>query len=155
MTRPWRRRVGDLVSDATSSPTDVAGSSLRERAERILRDDAAPAPESFEALSPEAARLLRRELRVRQVELELQGEELRRVQAELGAANARYFDLYDLAPVGYCTVSGTGLIVDANVTLATLLGVTRGARRAAAVPVHRGDGGGRVGDVLPAIVEFG
>ena len=127
MTRPWRRRVGDLVSDATSSPTDVAGSSLRERAERILRDDAAPAPESFEALSPEAARLLRRELRVRQVELELQGEELRRVQAELGAANARYFDLYDLAPVGYCTVSGTGLIVDANVTLATLLGVTRGA----------------------------
>jgi PAS domain S-box-containing protein len=33
--------------------------------------------------------------------------------------------LYELAPVGYCTVSAAGLVVQANLTLASLLGVTR------------------------------
>jgi PAS domain S-box-containing protein len=66
------------------------------------------------------------ELRVHQIELEMQNEELRRAQAELDAERAAYFDLYDLAPVGYCTVSEPGLILEANLTAAGLLGVARG-----------------------------
>jgi len=65
------------------------------------------------------------ELQVHQVELELQNEQLRRSEAALEEARARYFDLYDLAPVGYCTISSNGQTVLANLTLATLLGVTR------------------------------
>ncbi len=56
-------------------------------------------------------------------ELELQNQELRRLQLELDAQRARYFDLYDLAPVGYCIVSENDLILEANLTAATLLGV--------------------------------
>ena len=41
--------------------------------------------------------------------------------------NKARFDLYDLAPVGYCSVSEQGLIVEANLTAATLLGLARGA----------------------------
>ncbi len=67
------------------------------------------------------------ELQLYQIELELQNTELRRSEAALEESRARYFDLYDLAPVGYCTVDGSGKIVLANLTLATLLGVTRGA----------------------------
>ena len=67
------------------------------------------------------------ELRVHQIELEIQNEELRRVQAELDAARARYFDLYDLAPIGCITLSTEGLILEANFTAATMLGVARGA----------------------------
>ncbi|WP_206171870.1 PAS domain S-box protein [Thiorhodococcus mannitoliphagus] len=57
----------------------------------------------------------------------LQNEELRRAQAEIEAARARYFDLYELAPVGYCTLSEPGLILEANLTAARLLGLARGA----------------------------
>jgi len=100
---------------------------LRRRAEEIAREKAAPSAENLQALSPEETRQTLHELRVHQIELEMQNEELRRAQADLDAARARYFDLYDLAPVGYCTISEKGLILEANLTAATLLGVARGA----------------------------
>jgi diguanylate cyclase (GGDEF)-like protein/PAS domain S-box-containing protein len=37
----------------------------------------------------------------------------------------RYFDLYDLAPVGYTVISEKGLILEANLTTSTLLGMNR------------------------------
>jgi PAS domain S-box-containing protein len=45
---------------------------------------------------------------------------------ELDAALARYFDLYNMAPVGYCTLNDKGLILEANFTASTLLGIPRG-----------------------------
>ena len=78
-----------------------------------------------ETLSPEEAQRLLHELQVHQIELEMQNEELRRAQGELEAARARYFDLFDLAPVGYFTISEQGLILEANLTGAGLLGVAR------------------------------
>ena len=65
------------------------------------------------------------ELQVHQIELEMQNEELRESQMALDAARDRYFDLYDLAPVGYCTISEQGLILQANLTAASLFGMTR------------------------------
>jgi len=63
------------------------------------------------------------ELEVHQVELEMQNEELHRSHAELEAAKERYFDLYDLAPVGCFTISDKGVILEANLTAANMLGV--------------------------------
>ncbi len=65
------------------------------------------------------------ELCVYQIELEMQNEELRRTQEELSAARESYFDLYNLAPIGFCTLSETGVILQANLTLASLLGVNK------------------------------
>ena len=71
-----------------------------------------------------AAELLH-ELQVHQIELEMQNDELRRTQAELDTVRARYFDLYDLAPVGYFTIDKSGLITEVNCAGATLLGVAK------------------------------
>jgi len=111
-------------STESATPQDIA---LRERAEAIAREQSAQAPEDLEALPPEETTQALHELRVHQIELEIQNEELRRAQVDLAASQARYFDLYDLAPMGYVTVSEQGLILEANLTAATLLGVARGA----------------------------
>ena len=114
--------------------------SLRKRAEEMIWADR---PLSLEPMSPEEAGRTLQELRVHQIELQMQNEELRRAQVELDAARARYFDLYDLAPVGYITVSKKGLILEANLTASRLLGVQRGAlvkRRLASFVIPDGRG---------------
>ncbi len=62
------------------------------------------------------------ELRVQQIELEMQNENLRQSQFELEQSRDRYLDFYDFAPVGYLTLSDTGVILEINLTGAALLG---------------------------------
>jgi len=99
-------------------------SDLRRLAESRLASEASQPGGDF--VSEPAKRLIH-ELRVHQIELELQNDELRRTQAALECSRTRYFDLYDLAPVGYLTLSETGLIQEVNLAAAKLLGTSRDA----------------------------
>jgi len=107
----------------TTRQTETA-EQLRQRAEELDRSSENINPE---ATSPEELARLLHELRLHQIELEMQNEELRRAQAELDASQARYFDLYDLAPVGYLTISPRNLIQEINLSAATMFGVARSA----------------------------
>jgi PAS domain S-box-containing protein len=98
---------------------------LRWRAEEIARRKGGPSAQDPGPLSLEESQRTIHELRVHQLELKMQNEELRRVQTDLDAVRAHYFDLYDLAPVGYCIISLQGLILEANLTAVKLLGTTR------------------------------
>jgi chemotaxis protein methyltransferase CheR len=114
------------ITDSAAYPSGGSGQDLRIRAEEKARQNSAQAQKDLMDLSPIETRRMLHELRVHQIELEMQNEELRRAQVELDASMERYFDIYDLAPVGYCTLSKKGLILEANLTAATLLNVTRG-----------------------------
>lgn len=107
------------------TPKGVA--QLRWRAEEIAKEQGTPSPEDLANLSYEEALRLVHELRVHQIELKMQNDELCQAQAELNATRERYFDLYNLAPVGYFIVSHEGRILEVNLTGASLLGVPRAA----------------------------
>ena len=94
---------------------------LRKQAEERLRNQ----PADLGELSPEGMQRLVHELQVHQIELEMQNEELRRIQQELGESRDKYSDLYDFAPVAYLTVGEDGMILEANLTCTSLLGVER------------------------------
>ena len=94
---------------------------LRQLAEEMVQRAADIASPDEDSKTPEQTRQALYELRVHQIELELQNEELRRVQVELEDSRARYFDFYNLAPVGYCTISTTGLLQEVSLTFAAML----------------------------------
>jgi len=64
-------------------------------------------------------------LRIHQIELEMQNRELRDAQTALEEARDRYADLYDFAPVGYLTLNTRGEIQEINLTGARMLGKPR------------------------------
>jgi PAS domain S-box-containing protein len=103
----------------------------RERAKELLRAQAEMSVQKrmsriadhLDDLSPEEIKRIFHELQVYQVELEIQNEELRRAQLEIDETKRRYFDLYDMAPIGYFTLNDKGLIMEANLSASTMLGL--------------------------------
>ncbi len=87
---------------------------LRKKAEARLKFED-PLPEE---ISPAAAQKLIHELRVHQIELKMQNDELRQAQEILEESRSRYSDLYDFAPIGYLTLDELGIIREANLTAA-------------------------------------
>jgi diguanylate cyclase (GGDEF)-like protein/PAS domain S-box-containing protein len=100
-----------------------SGLALRRKAEKIARKNSARSLESLGAMTPETTQKMLYELQVHQIELEMQNVELLRAREYLDTALSRYFDLYHLAPVGYFTLSEQNLILEANLSAATQLGV--------------------------------
>lgn len=77
---------------------------------------------------------LTHDLQVYQIELETQNRELREAQLVLETSRERFADLYDFAPVGYVTLDRRGLVLEANLTAAGMLGTERG--RLVGTPFH-------------------
>lgn len=88
---------------------------LRRRAEDLLVGISTAEPQS-----PPADVVLH-ELLVHKVELEMQVEELRRINDAIEEARDRYVDLYDFAPVGYLTLNREGMVTEINLTAAAML----------------------------------
>ncbi len=65
------------------------------------------------------------ELQTYHAELEVQAEELIEKQQELSESREKYFELYDLAPVGYVTLNKQLMITEANITFSRLIGINK------------------------------
>jgi PAS domain S-box-containing protein len=108
--------IGASLENAMTTPDNA--SPLRAAAEARI----AATPETTPK-QPMAG--LQHELRVHQIELEMQNEALRQTQTALEESRDRYLDLYEFAPVGYLTLSSQGAIEAINLTGARLLGRER------------------------------
>lgn len=109
----------------TDVPLGKPDLELRERAEKLLLGKLPEEPEILGPLPVWLDQQVIHELQVHQIELEMQNEELQRTQLELERSREEYFDLYELAPVGYLTQDQEGRILNANITAATLLGTEK------------------------------
>jgi PAS domain S-box-containing protein len=96
-------------------------SALRMRAEQIIADT----PHEMVNVSLDQAKELVHELRVNQVELEMQNDELRKIQSELNLLHHKYMDLYESSPVGLVIIDHEGRIQDPNLRFIAMLGVPR------------------------------
>lgn len=111
----------DTGNRRDEGPAPFEAQKLRRDAEQIL-DELSNA--SDEPIPRDIAAALHG-LRVHQIELGVQNEELRRAHIEADEQRVRYFELFDLAPVGYLTLTDEGIVNDANFTAVRLLGVER------------------------------
>jgi diguanylate cyclase (GGDEF)-like protein/PAS domain S-box-containing protein len=93
---------------------------------RLAEDRVKLKADEIRNLTPVEAQRVLYDLRTHQIELEMQNEELRRAQLELQEAHARFVELYDYSPAGYLTINPAGTVLEANLTIAEMLGVERG-----------------------------
>ncbi len=92
---------------------------------RQLAEQKVAAQSAVEPITLADEKKLLHELQVHQIELEMLYEDLKHAHSELEYSWARYFDLYDLAPLSYLTISDRDTILDANLTTSALLGLSR------------------------------
>src|SRR5262245_18505555 len=102
----------------SSGASDGGAGAVRRRAEERLRQVQGA---TDEVLTRDEALVLLHELRVHQIELEMQNEELQNVHELLERARQRYFELFDFAPVGYLTLDERGDILEINLAGTSLL----------------------------------
>lgn len=94
---------------------------LRDEAEKIRSQTLNRSPD----LSGKTLEEIIHELRVHQIELGIQNEELRRAQIDLETERDRYIELFEFAPVGYFSLTSKAQIAEVNLTGATMLGENR------------------------------
>lgn len=126
--RPHKKsaQCDDMNKNALQTESALSeAQDLRHQAEVIVSGKEVLSIESLADMSPTLVLNKLHELQVHQIELEMQNEALRKTQLQLEVMQARYFDLYDLAPVGYCTVSQLGVILEANLAASEMLGEVR------------------------------
>jgi PAS domain S-box-containing protein len=94
-----------------------------------LRDDAeaqiARSSKISHDLEAQTQEKLIHELKVHQIELEMQADELKTISLKLEESRDKYLDLYEFAPLSYLTLTNKMMITDANLTCMNLLGVKR------------------------------
>ena len=103
---------------------DINSTELRKLAEELVSEQKDQATEEIEAELPEEMRLMLHELRIHKTELEILNEDLWRAYAEAELNRKRYYDLFNLAPVGYCTIDEKGYIQEDNLSASRMLGLS-------------------------------
>jgi len=104
-----------------STPAVMDTEELRRRAEQRLQERAAL--EGTATGEVNSLRLVNEILKIHQIELEIQHEEMVLAREELEAEKRRYAEFYEFAPMGYVSLDQKGVLRKMNRAGAQLLGV--------------------------------
>src|SRR5262249_50093797 len=118
-------READEEGQASVGGSGGAAQARRDAARRRRAGAPRRTPRRRTDLDGADLRRVLHELEVHEVELEMQNEELRGARTEAERGLARYTELFDFAPIGYATLSGSGTIQEVNHAGARLLGKER------------------------------
>ncbi len=77
---------------------------------------------NYDAFSNLELKKLIEELNIYQIELQIQNEELRGRKEEIEKARQKYFNLFELAPIGYLILNNKGIILEMNIKASEILG---------------------------------
>ena len=94
---------------------------LKEQAQEVISKN----PAAIEKILSMDIKQLIENLQVHQIELEMQNEELRRVQQDLEKTRDKYSDLYNFSPACYFTINEKGIVTEANLTATAMTGVEK------------------------------
>ena len=100
---------------------DSKKETLRLKAEREIRHESV----ALDKMSESEIESLIYELRVHQIELQMQNQQLQQTQIELEESRSGYSDLFEFAPLGYFILDHKGCIVSLNLTAAQMIGRDR------------------------------
>jgi len=114
-----------LLFESTRSAILSTADLRRQAEEKLLSENNMKMTLKKSPLLIESASDIRHELRIHQIELEIQNEELRRTQVELDKSHSRYYNLFDKAPVGYSIINEKGDFLDINLTISTLFNIDK------------------------------
>ncbi|MBF0201588.1 MAG: GAF domain-containing protein [Desulfamplus sp.] len=106
-----------MPSISTSKYSGKSDHSLRAKALALLEQP----PQKQDAMDGDNFQKLLEELRLHQIELEIQNEELIRSRMELEASRSRYVSLFNNAPVGYVILDAFGMVKQFNNTFAEMI----------------------------------
>ena len=90
---------------------------LRDQAEMVLKNSNSP---NSDTIVNDFHKIIH-DLRVYQIELELQNEELRNTQTQLENSKNSYAELYNQSPAGYVTLDQNSIILQANQTFMNMV----------------------------------
>ncbi len=99
----------------------LASETLRRKAAEVARENR----EETAFSSASDLESVIQELRIHQIELELQNEELQEARQHAEELQSRYFRHFDLAPVGMIRLNDKGIVLEANILGAAMLGAER------------------------------
>ena len=107
-----------------NNPDAKTAADLRQKAEKRLAHRKFSEPPDALVSFEEMQRLLH-ELKVHQIELEMQNQELLNAQSELETSRNKFEELYHFSPVGYLTIDRDGIVDEANLKSAGMLSTGR------------------------------
>ncbi len=116
------RQAYNILQESVNPGKDLVdvSVSLRLKAEDLLNNETGKAGSQF--AETDVLKLVH-ELQVHQVELELQNEELIRLNEKLEGVNSKFTELYEFAPSGYFSLSKEGKILDLNLSGSKMFGI--------------------------------